>query len=114
MGYHPIELRIQVLSLSAFGVESKAIAAGLDIPYRSVQKIIQRAKERGFDPATNPRVKMEYVEDAERSGRPKKGSRVVAAESQAGSGAGAGAGSGSGVEAESEAGNQKSMPEAQT
>ncbi|EAW18410.1 uncharacterized protein NFIA_083620 [Aspergillus fischeri NRRL 181] len=109
MGYHPIELRIQVLGLSAFGVDSKAIAAGLDIPVRSVQRIIHRAKERGFDPATNPRVKMEYVADAERSGRPKKGSKVMAAESQAGSTSG----SGSAVEAESEAGDGKSMPEAQ-
>jgi hypothetical protein len=108
MGYHPIELRIQVLSLSAFGVPPKAIAAGLDIPIRSVQRIIHRAKERGFDPATSPRVKMEYVEDAERSGRPKKGSKVVAAEGQVESG------SGSGVETEVEAGEGESMPEAET
>jgi hypothetical protein len=92
MGFHPIELRIQVLSLAAFGVEPKAIAAGLDIPLRSVQDIIQRAKARGFDPAKDPRVKMEYVEDAERSGRPKKGDRVVSAESQGGSGSGSGCG----------------------
>lgn len=53
MGFHPIELRIQILGLSAFGVDSKEIAAALDVPVRSVQRIIQRAKERGFDPATD-------------------------------------------------------------
>ncbi|KAJ8198708.1 hypothetical protein LV164_002848 [Aspergillus fumigatus] len=111
MGFHPIELRIQILGLSAFGVDSKEIAAALDAPVRSVQRIIQRAKERGFDPATDPRVKMEYVEDAERSGRPKKGSKVMAAESQAGSTSG----SESVVAAGSEVGdgNRNSMPEAQ-
>lgn len=111
MGFHPIELRIQILGLSAFGVDSKEIAAALDVPVRSVQRIIQRAKERGFDPATDPRVKMEYVEDAERSGRPKKGSKVMAAKSQAGSTSG----SESVVAAGSEVGdgNRNSMPEAQ-
>jgi len=48
---------------------------------------------------------MEYGEDAERSGRPKKGNRVVSAESQAESGSGCG-------QTESEAKNKKSMPEA--
>lgn len=71
-GFHPIELRIQVLSLAAYGLETKEIALELELPLRTIQTMIRRARDRGFDPRISKRVRMEFVEDAKRSGRPKE------------------------------------------
>lgn len=71
MAFIPIETRIQALSLAAWGIPSKDIAAYLGLPQRTVQDIYNRAKARGFDPTQDPRIKMEFVEDAKRSGRPR-------------------------------------------
>jgi transposase len=71
-GFHPIELRIQILGLVAWGVDAKDIATKLEVPLRSIQKMIQRVKDRGFNPGSCERVRMEYAEDAKRSGRPKE------------------------------------------
>jgi transposase len=71
-GYHPIELRIQILGLISWGVEAKDIATKLEVPIRSIRKMIQRAKDRGFNPGSCERIRMEYAEDAKRSGRPKE------------------------------------------
>jgi transposase len=71
-GYHPIELRIQILGLISWGVEAKDIADKLEVPIRSIRKMIQRAKDRGFNPGSCERIRIEYAEDAKRSGRPKE------------------------------------------
>jgi transposase len=71
-GYHPIELRIQILGLISWGVDAKDIAEKLEVPIRSIRKMIQRAKDRGFNPGSCERIRMEYAEDAKRSGRPKE------------------------------------------
>ncbi|KAE8349072.1 hypothetical protein BDV28DRAFT_141992 [Aspergillus coremiiformis] len=77
MGFHPVEIRIQVLTLTAWGIPTKEIAVFLELPLRTVHDIISRAKARGFDPVQHKRVKMEFVEDAKRSGRPKEKTKEV-------------------------------------
>ena len=72
MVFHPVELRIQALTPLAWGVLQKEIAASLGLSPRTMQDIFKRAKARGFDPAQDMSIRMEYVEDAKRSGRRKK------------------------------------------
>lgn len=71
-GYHPPELRVQILTLYGVGLRSKAIAAYLGVPQRTIQDLIKKAKDRGYNPAESLRVKKEYFEDSKRSGRPKE------------------------------------------
>ncbi|GKT49841.1 uncharacterized protein ColSpa_10022 [Colletotrichum spaethianum] len=67
--------RVAVLALRsrAGGRTTREVAESLSIPVRTVDEILRRAKDRGFDP-TNPLLTIlpEYYEDAPRSGRPKK------------------------------------------
>ena len=69
---HPLEVRVQVLGLVAAGLHPKDVDKMLDIPASTVEKIQRKAKLRGFKPWEDPLIKKEYVEDIERSGRPKQ------------------------------------------
>jgi transposase len=71
-GSRPVELHIQIFSLTARGIETKKIAAALEVPIRTIHDMIRRAKGRGFKPSPTDRIRMEFVVDAKRSGRPKE------------------------------------------
>lgn len=71
-GYHPPELRVQILTLHGVGIRTEEISAMVDVPVRSIQDIVKKAKDRGYNPKESLRVKKEHYEDATRPGRPKK------------------------------------------
>jgi hypothetical protein len=54
MGFHPIELRTQALSLAALGISTEDIAASVGLSQRSIQEIynVQRLED-----LTLPRIK---------------------------------------------------------
>ncbi len=63
--------RAQALALKVVGFPPDQIRAMTGIAPRTVNDILDRAIQRGFDPA-NPTIKDIHVEDAPRSGRPRK------------------------------------------
>lgn len=69
---HPINLRFQALVLAEYGVSLQQIKQHLSMSVNTIQRLRKTARERGFDPAVSPVLKLEYVEDAPRSGRPSK------------------------------------------
>ena len=69
--YHPISIRIQALALLHSGIDIEHIMAATGMSCQAIQYWDQKAKKRGFNPAIDPRILMEYVEDSRRSGRPK-------------------------------------------
>jgi transposase len=71
-GYHPVELRVQILTLYGLGFKTLDIASYLEVPPRTIQELIKKAKARGYKPEESLRVKKEYFEDSKRSGRPKE------------------------------------------
>jgi hypothetical protein len=65
--------RASVLTLKAYGRPSQEVAHFTGLSIRQVNRILARAIERGFDPQLQPlQIKDTYVQDAPRSGRPKK------------------------------------------
>src|SRR5690625_1241668 len=71
-GYHPIALRVQALALLTEGISQARVAEITQIPKSTLKSIKRRARERGFNPAVDPRIKDDFVKDAQRSGRPKE------------------------------------------
>ncbi|OJJ62070.1 hypothetical protein ASPSYDRAFT_610823 [Aspergillus sydowii CBS 593.65] len=71
-GYHPVELRVQILTLYGLGFKTLDIASYLEVAPRTIQDLIKKAKARGYKPEESLRVKKEYFEDSKRSGRPKE------------------------------------------
>lgn len=69
---HPINLRFQALALAEYGVPVQNIKQYLNMSVNTIQRLRKTARDRGFDPAVSPHLKLEYVEDAPRSGRPSK------------------------------------------
>jgi hypothetical protein len=69
--YHSPELRVQVLTLWALKIQSPDIGRWLDLPNQTVRNIIKKGKDRGYNPNQSPRVKLEFMDDGKRSGRPK-------------------------------------------
>ena len=65
--------RLQALSLAEFGVALKTAAeqAGLTGGAKAVRRLQQKARSRGYDPAISKILKLSYVVDSPRSGRPK-------------------------------------------
>ena len=63
--------RLQALALYTYGVPAMnaCTTAGIKHP-RTVWRLLQKAKDRGFDPESSSVLKIEYVQDAARSGRP--------------------------------------------
>lgn len=76
-GFHTTELRVQVLTLWAVQYKTEQIANILDLPPRTVLNIIKKGKDRGYRPSENFRVKLSYVEDEKRPGRPVKASKAI-------------------------------------
>lgn len=75
---HPIELRVQALTLITFGVDIRAVEAITGMPRTTIQYLVRKARERGYNPAVDPRIRREYVEDGKRSGRPRTAMPIVA------------------------------------
>ncbi|TQN68415.1 hypothetical protein CSHISOI_07058 [Colletotrichum shisoi] len=74
-------LRAVILALCSRigGKSADEVVTALGISRRTVEHILQRVKKQGFDPiATAFTIQPEYVEDAPRSGRPKKAIEAVA------------------------------------
>jgi len=69
--------RVQVLTLWAEGFPPAYIEKKTDVKERSQRNIRKKAIERGFDPATSPRILDSYVVDGAHTGRPKKVSAKV-------------------------------------
>lgn len=68
---HSLALRAQALTLLATKKYTREEVSKITrMPVRSLQYLNRKARERGFDPEVDPRIKMEYVEDGKRSGRP--------------------------------------------
>ncbi|OLN97667.1 hypothetical protein CCHL11_09628 [Colletotrichum chlorophyti] len=65
----------------AGGKTAKEVSEALGIPLRTVDEILRRAKSHGFDPtAQTLHIRPEYVQDAPRSGRPRKQTTPVTTE----------------------------------
>ena len=64
--------RAQALTLKILGVSNAEIERVTGMQTRSLNSLLKRAIERGFDPQTSPKILDAYVEDGKRSGRPKK------------------------------------------
>lgn len=71
---HPVGVRIQALALLTEGIPPERVAAITQMSPRNLRYLLQKAKSRGFNPEIDPRIKIEYVEDGKRSGRPKDSS----------------------------------------
>lgn len=76
-----IAKRAAVLALrsSVGGKSTAATAEATGLSVRTVNSILVRAVQRGFDPNQVPlNIKSSYVEDGKRSGRPKKQTDTLA------------------------------------
>ena len=67
-----IAQRIQALALVEHGIAAKIVQAMTGVSTRSISALKTKARQRDYDPAVSPVLKVEYMEDAPRSGRPKK------------------------------------------
>ena len=66
-------IRAQVVTLKAWGFPTSEIASRTGLIPRTINRIYDQAIERGFDPESSPtQVLLSYVEDAPRSGCPRK------------------------------------------
>ncbi len=65
-------VRIQALCMLENGIPMDKITHDTGYHRRTVFKIQQKARARGFDSSKDSRILLAYVEDAPRSGRPKK------------------------------------------
>ena len=64
--------RLQALTLVEHGVSAKRVEEITEVSTRSISHIKKKARSRGYDPEISRVLKMEYVEDAPRSGQPSK------------------------------------------
>ena len=77
---HDLGIRIQLLTLAEYLVlqgenTSKAVEKAKDytgFSKPSIYRLRKQARQRGFDPTILPHLKLHYVEDADRLGRPTK------------------------------------------
>jgi hypothetical protein len=76
-GFHPIALRVQALTLLSIGWPTERVEAATGIKTSSLRALRKKAHQRGYDPMKDPRIKLEYVEDGKRSGRPLKGAAAA-------------------------------------
>ncbi len=74
--------RLQALALAEAGIPLPIIQAVTKLSRQSIYRLKRQARERGFDPAVSLQLKLEYVADRPRSGRP----RAVVGVNGAGSG----------------------------
>ncbi len=64
--------RVQALTLLQKGVSMEEIMKDTGYARSSIYAIQKTAKARGYDPSKDTRILLSYVEDAPRTGRPKK------------------------------------------
>ena len=76
---HTVAERIQALALVEYGASAKDASRITGVSRRRIQDIQRQARARGYDPDVSQVIRMEYVQDKERPGRPKK----LSAEQQA-------------------------------
>ncbi|KAI9785876.1 MAG: hypothetical protein M1816_008203 [Peltula sp. TS41687] len=69
---HSVALRIQALALFEEGVPVERVKEITGMSRSAVFRLRQTAKNRGYDPNVSRELKEEYVQDAPRSGRPRK------------------------------------------
>jgi transposase len=75
--FHSTELRAQVLTLWAIGWPNTKISRSLALPPKTVRNMIEKGKDRGYNPTRSLRVEAKFVEDGKRTGRPKEISEVT-------------------------------------
>ena len=64
--------RLQALSLIEHGISAKVVQAITEVSIQSISSLKRKARDRGYDPTVSRVLKVEYVQDAPRSGRPSK------------------------------------------
>ena len=69
---HDLAVRIQALALVEEGITVKRVMEITSLSRRTIFDLKKKARERGYNPAQSRTLKIEYVEDASRSGRPKE------------------------------------------
>ena len=67
-----IAQRIQALALVEHGIAAKIVQEVTGVSTSSISALKIKARQRGYDPTVSRVLKVEYIEDAPRSGRPKK------------------------------------------
>nr|KMM64140.1 hypothetical protein CPAG_00492 [Coccidioides posadasii RMSCC 3488] len=65
-------MQIQALALISYGISILDVSHTLQISSSTLYNIQKRAKDCGFDPKNDPQISLSYMEDAPRSGQPKK------------------------------------------
>jgi len=68
---HDVAVHIQALALVEEGISVNRVMQITGLARRTIFDLKKRARERGYNPTLSRALKMEYVEDAPRSGRPK-------------------------------------------
>ena len=63
-------VRLQALALVEFGIAPKEVEAITGIHRSTISRLRKKARQRGYDPGVSKALKLEYVTDAPRSGRP--------------------------------------------
>jgi hypothetical protein len=61
--FHPVELCVQVLTLSAIGFSTEKISKSLNLSPRTVQSIVKKGRDCSYRPEVSLRVQLEFVED---------------------------------------------------
>ena len=69
---HNIGTNIQALALAEAGTPVQLVSQTTGLAPRTIYHLRVKARARGFDPQVSPMLKLEYVEDGDKSGRPKK------------------------------------------
>ncbi|KIV85467.1 hypothetical protein PV11_01160 [Exophiala sideris] len=69
---YSLAARVQALTLFSIGFTPKQINQMIRVPERQVNRIAQKAADRGYRPREDLRILEHYVEDGLITGRPKK------------------------------------------
>ena len=67
---HDDGTRLQALALAEAGIANKIVTAITEISRHTVKRLQNQARARGYDPNKSKKLKLSYVTDAPRSGRP--------------------------------------------
>jgi len=74
---YSIVQRTQCLTLLSLGYTYKQVEEAIKIPHWTCRRIHEKATQRGYCPAEDPRILEHHVEDGVRSGRPKEIDKTV-------------------------------------
>lgn len=69
---HNVGTRVQALALVEYGIPVDKVTAWTGLSRSTIYELKAKAKERGYNPQIDKTLKIEYVVDAPRSGRPRK------------------------------------------